>query len=355
MKTLLICGALLSLTSLALAQTLEGANLPDSEILARFGGNTSKPGDLPDIIGIYNTNNLTQGDIRLVTPYFEWLLQTPLSVAEKNELRRRLIAEWTRPDSDLPKTITSRSVWGFIKGATTFDRAQLTDPAKSDDTRHLRDQAAVVAKLRARPNDEDAKWILARYAAARRPLAAGTPALTQPIADMFADATIFALNEVAGRKIASDSPAFRVALGRRLASQWPKMSVAERKGIVSLPARWPAFKKFYWPNAPESGREEERVIWGRQLSPSFPAIRAVAARRSKAWEKIQAKKRVAWARLSPTQREQLISAMIAQNAANTQANIAAMSQSQMVSHATNMNIINNSRSSSGPIAYYYVR
>lgn len=345
----------MSATTLAWGQTLEGANLPDSEILARFGGNTSKPGDIPDIVGIYNTNNLTQGDIRLMTPYFEWVLQTPLSVGEKNELRRRLIAEWTRPDSDLPRLISARSAWGWIKSAAATDAAQFSDPSKSDDTRRLASQANIVAKLRAQPNNDDAKWILARYAAARRPLAAGTPALTQPIADMFADSTIFALNEVAGRKIASNSPEFRAALARRLASQWPKMSVAERRGIAGLPARWPAFKKFYWPNASESGREESRVIWGRQLAPSFPSIRAVAARRGKVWDKIQTQKRAAWARLSPAQQEQMISSAIAQNAANTQSTIAAMSQMQMIQHATNMNIINNSRSSSGPISYYYVR
>lgn len=346
----------MSLMSAAFCQSLEGADLPDSAVVARSGGaRPTPPGEIPDFGAIYSAHNLTQGDIRAVTPYVEWVLQTPLSVAEENEMRRRIIAEWERPDSDLPKIITARSPWALIKGASSFDHAQITDPSKSDDVRRLRSQAVIVERLRAQASDEDARWILARYDAARRPLAVGTPALNQPIADMFADATIFALNEVAGQKIAADSPAFRAALTRRLASQWPKMTSAQRGQIVNLPGRWAAFKSFYWPNAPASGREEERVIWGRQLSPSFPAIRAVAARRAKAWEQVQAKKRAAWARLSASQQEQLISAAIAQNAAATRATIDAMSASQMASHAANMNIINNMRSSSGPIDYYYVR
>lgn len=356
MKTLLLCGILAGLSSVSQAQILEGAALPDSTVLARSGGaRPTSPGEIPDIIGIYSANDLTQADIRLVTPYVEWVLQAPLSIQEKNELRRRLIAEWNKPDSDLPKTISSRSTWAFIKGALSFDRAMFSDSSKSDDVRRLQRQAQIVAQMRARPNDSDAQWILARYTAARRPLAKGSPALTQPVADMLAGATVFALNEVAGRKIASDSAPFRVALTRRLAAQWPKMTAAQRQQIVSLPKRWPPFKTFYWPYASASGREEKRVIWGQQLAPSFPEIRAIAARRTQAWAQIQAKKRAALAKLSPAQREQMISNLIAQTAATSRANIATMSAMQMAQHATNMNIINNSRSSPGVIDYYYVR
>lgn len=355
MRILLLCSALMSLAGVARSQTLNGANLPPGAVVARSGGaHATAPGEIPDIIGIYNAAQLTEGDMRGMTAYFEWVLQAPLTVAEKNELRRRLIAEWQRPTSDLPKIITSRSAWGFIKGASTFDSAMFSDSLKSDDVRRLRNQAVIVARLRALPSDLDAQWILARYKAARRPLAAGTPTLTQPIADMFAGATVFALNEVAGRKIAADSPVFRAALTRRLASQWPQMSGAQRQEIVKLATQWPPFKSFYWPYATASGREEKRVIWGRQLSPSFPSIRPVALRRARAWEQIQAKKRAAWARLSSAQREQLIANAISQNMAATRDNIAAMSASQMASHATNMNIINNMRSSPGIIDYYYV-
>jgi hypothetical protein len=355
-KTLLLCGVLLGGMGVARGQTLEGAKIPDSAVVARSGGaRPTAPGEIPDIIGISNASNLTQGDIRSMISYFEWVLQTPLSVAQKNEMRRRLIADWTRPDSDLPRIITSRSAWGFIKGASTFDSAMFSDSLKSDDVRRLRNQGVIVSRLHALGSDPDAQWILALYAAARRPLAPGTPALTQPVADMLAGATVFALNEVAGQKIANDSPVFRAAFTRRLVSQWPRMSVAQRRQIAGIPNEWPSFKSFYWPYASAAGKEEKRVVWGRQLSPAFPEIRAVAARRAKAWEAIQAKKRAAWAKLSPAQREQLISSAMAQNMAATRANIAAMSASQMASHATNMNIINNSRSPSGPVDYYYVR
>ncbi len=356
MKTLLLCGVLLGSMGVARGQNLEGGDLPDSAVVARSGGaRPTAPGDIPDIMGILDVAQVTQGDIRGMTAYFEWVLQAPLSVADENELRRRIIADWQRPGSDLPKTITSRSAWGFIKGASTFDSAMFSDSSKSDDVRRLRNQGVIVTRLRALGNDADAQWILARYAAARRPLASGMPALTQPIADMLAGATVFALNEVAGKKIADDSPIFRAAFSRRLASQWPRMTVAQRRQIARMPDEWPSLKSFYWPYASAAGREEKRVVWGRQLSPDFPEIRVVAARRAKAWEAIQAKKRAAWAKLSPAQREQLISSAIAQNMAATNANIAAMSASVMASHATNMNIINNSRSSSGPIDYYYVR
>jgi len=356
MKTLLLCGVLLGTMGIARGQKLEGADLPDNAVVARSGGaKPTAPGDIPDIMGILDAAHVTQGDVRGMTAYFEWVLQAPLSVADKNELRRRIIADWERRGSDLPKTITSRSAWGFIKGATTFDSAMFSDSSKSDDVRRLRNQGVIVTRLRALGADPDAQWILAHYAAARRPLATGTPALTQPIADMLAGATVFALNEVAGKKIADDSPTFRAAFTRRLASQWPRMSRAQRQQIANIPNEWPPFKSFYWPYASAAGKEEKRAVWGRQLSPSFPEIRAVAARRSKVWDAIQAKRRAAWAKLSPAQREQLISNAIAQNAAATSANIAAMSASVMASHALNMNIINNSRSSSGPIDYYYVR
>lgn len=347
------------MTGGAFGQGLEGADLPDSAIIARSGGPGSrgetKPGELPDIVAIYNANQWTQGDIRLVIPYFEWVLQTPLAVAEKNEMRRRLIAEWTRPDSDLAKTLTQNSIWGFIHNAALINRAELSDPLISNDVRRLNDQARIVARLRARSGEKDAQWVLARYNAARRPLSAATPALTQPVADMFAASTAFALNEVAGRKIATDSPAFRAAMTRRLALQWPKMQIAQRRQIIALPASWASFKQFYWPNASEAGREEKRVVWGKQLSPAFPSIRGVVARRAKSWAQIQAKQRAAWARLSPVQRDQLISAFIAQNMAASRATFAAMSESALVSHAANMNIINNSRSSPGTIDYYSVR
>lgn len=264
MKTLLLCGVLLGLSGVAHSQTLEGAGLPDSAVVARSGGaKPTAPGEIPDIIGISNAASLTQGEVRLETSYFEWVLQTPLSVADKNELRRRVIADWTRPDSDLPRIITSRSPWGFIKGASSFDAAMFSDSSKSDDVRRLRNQSVIVTRLRAMRSDPDAGWILARYQGARRPLASGTPALTQPVADMMAGATVFALNEVAGRKIASDSALFRAALTRRLVSQWPQMTVAQRGAIVKIPSEWPAFKSFYWPYASASGREEKRVVWGR--------------------------------------------------------------------------------------------
>jgi hypothetical protein len=185
----------------------------------------------------------------------EWLVDVPLTPAQRAWVRDQLVAEWQRNDrSEMEKTL------GIARM-----RAQLADlpPDKRD---YAREQMLpeAVAQWRAKPNDPQARALLAIYESARQPIASGDPPLTRRVTDATLDALYFMASQVEGRTV-EPTPAQKDAFAKAVAAQYAALPDEQKRAMAQAPLLWAGLRAA-WPEAPEAQRQEMKARFA-QMEP----------------------------------------------------------------------------------------
>ena len=207
---------------------------------------------------------LTQQIVDDQADVIEWLVDVPLTAAQRAWVRDQVVAEWKRKDRpEMEKTL----------GVARM-RAQLADlsPPQRD---YAREQMlpGAVAQWRAEPNDPASRTLLSIYESARQPIAPGDPPLTRRVTDASLDALYFMASQVEGRKVEPTAQQ-KDAWARAVAGHYAALPDEQKRAIAQAPLLWAGLRAV-WPEAPEAQRQEMKARFAqmepvRQIIASFP-------------------------------------------------------------------------------------
>jgi len=165
---------------------------------------------------------LTEGAVAGAAKFYEWALDFRLSEPEYLELERLLGNRWKQwggvARSDI---IKAGERWAEIIGMRVATRGEI----------HARVQDSVVRRLRG-SSDDAPRWLLAQYADAHRILTAGSPPLTQGLADRIADYWEWALDVRLGERERRELQQLQVAMWAQRDAAW------KQSWITIIPAWW---------------------------------------------------------------------------------------------------------------------
>ena len=211
--------------------------------------NATDEGDLAAVLAPGDPA-LTEGMVGRLTSFFEWLLQAPVTVQQRTELRDNLVESWQKGDrADMD---------GMAEILGTEAEVAQHPPAERDLLREQL-QPALLAELRKQPDDKGARWVLGVYEAAHVPIAAGNPALTRQVSDAYAEVLAFMVGQVLG----NESPAsteFKDQFAKSLITDYPNYEAAAQANLAKMPMYWAAIR-LAWPALPADQQDAYRKQW----------------------------------------------------------------------------------------------
>lgn len=204
---------------------------------------------------------LTQRTVNDVTDFLEWLIETPMTQQQRQQIQDNMIAEWKAGKT------------GEMDGAETFlkIRAQVIalSPSQQDVARKAM-QPDIIAGLR-KQDDDLSKMVLGAYNAAHKPIAAGNPPLTRQAADAGIELLYFMASQVLGGQKVCPDTAIKDAWARMMAEQHTTASPQTQETLARMPLTWAAIQ-CAWVELSDSKRQEARIAWA-----NMPAIKQLAA------------------------------------------------------------------------------
>lgn len=294
--------------------------------------------------------DLTQGYIDYLMTVFEWTFQLKMSAGERDEFGQRLAKVWMsgKHDDNVP------GAFNVMTHRSAFD--QYSPDYFTDDWQHTiaRNKQLTVLRQAAQTDKENGGWLLKIYDKYHPALAPGAPRLTRLTTDALSERVTFMINEIIGKKAATNNANLRDRVARDTAALWPKLSVARRNEILKMEEDWYYEKQKGWDYRDAASREEVRIAWGAELQGAFPSVKPMYLKRKAALDAAKAKQKALWAKMSPAQQQMLIGQMQQQfqmqatmnasmQAAQRDANTRAMN-AQTAGHVARMNIIENMKS-----------
>ncbi len=186
---------------------------------------------------------LTQGNADYYIEMFEHIYQITLSSEERDEFQRRFVAAWPdgKYETDMPP-----GAFKVLQETVQLDAGAFiynTDKWHSIITRR-----AMLIKLQSLAKEDrvNGPFLLGLYNKHNRPLAAGNPPLTRKTTDALASRMVFMINEVMGKKAATETPQLRDKIARQTATLWPRMSRVQRQKLIDLEQSWEYFQSRTW-------------------------------------------------------------------------------------------------------------
>ncbi len=206
------------------------------------------------------TESLTRATHERLVQFIEWTFKAPLTPSQRARLGEIIVAEWR-----LPKDREGLKEW--------LAAADHIDTLPADQRPFVREKLLeeVLPALRAQAKtDADARWFIALYDAANKPIAAGNPALTRQMSDATIEMTYFILGKAHGADL-QPSAADKDEWAKALVAGWPRLAAERKREIAGSPLQW-AEVRAAWDAAKESDRAEVAALWRKD----FPLPQAAA-------------------------------------------------------------------------------
>jgi hypothetical protein len=204
--------------------------------------------------------SLTRATQERLVQFIEWTFKAPLTPSQRARLGEIIVAEWR-----LPKDREGLKEW--------LAAADHIDTLPADQRPFVREKLLeeVLPALRAQAKtDADARWFIALYDAANKPIAAGNPALTRQMSDATIEMTYFILGKAHGADL-QPSAAEKDDWAKALVAGWPRLAAERKREIAGSPLQW-AEVRASWDAAKESDRAEVAALWRKD----FPLPAAAA-------------------------------------------------------------------------------
>jgi hypothetical protein len=289
--------------------------------------------------------------------FLEWLMQVPLTDAQKATIEREIRGIWRKNDRK-----EMDGVYEVLKGRQQIAALQ---PAQRDLVR----QSAlddVIKQWRAEKNSPATKMMVEIYDTAHKPIAAGTPPLTRQNVDAFTEFLCFTAGQTAGVNFTPSAEA-RDKLAAAVAENYAGMAPSQRALIARMPVIW-ASLRVLWPQISDAEKKQFVDTWkkdpqlvelGRQFqaaagSSDEAQATSQAATRSQAAAPSQTAARSQGSTpsqggsgLRPETKASLAQLQMQMDRQKTTYNI--MSNIMRIQHETNMTIVNNM----GPGDWHY--
>lgn len=234
--------------------------------------------DGADEIVVEGDPPLTVGMAQQFLRFFEWVLEAPFTVQQRELVARELVEAWVAQDAGtISATVdvveTAAQIAALDENQQDFMLTQL--------------QPAVLEQLRASaPEDEGAAWLLAIYDAAHVPIAEGTPPLTRQVSDAYAEVLAFMIGELLGQPLQPDDE-IRQSLAESLVAEYAGLAPEGQAALAQMPQYWAALR-VGWSALTEEEREAQRAAWREQLGGVLPTPEEIAAARAEAEAAAQA-------------------------------------------------------------------
>lgn len=211
--------------------------------------------------------------------FLDWLMQSPLTDAQKATVENEIRGYWQKGDRKEIDGIVE-----FLKGRQELAAMK---PAERDVAR----QAILELVLKEWRNDKQsptARMMVEIYDNTHKPLAAGDPPLTQQNVDAFAEFICFAARQTAGetKAVRVEFPKeMREKLAKDLAANYGNLPDEQKQLIAKMPLAWASIR-LLWAELPEAERSQYVEGWkqspqmvelGKAIKASEPVAAAPAA------------------------------------------------------------------------------
>jgi hypothetical protein len=265
---------------------------------------------------------LEQFTVNQCCDFVEWLLDVPMTDAQRAAARDYFAAAWTRQDkeeaADLWKVFEARNELDKMKA----DQKELARvAARGEVIKQWRDEAA--------KGDRMAKMMIEVYDAAHKAIAqgkAGEPPLTRQQSDATLEILHFMASKVAGFDVAPSAEQ-KDEFATKLAANYAGVEAETKKEIEQMPLYWAWFRAA-WSEAPAEDRAKLVEQWSKddRIKPIVGQVNELKAK--------------AIASGDPAAMGEALRKLYQQ-----QQNAAMISNMMAMQHRTNMMVINNIGSS----------
>jgi len=209
------------------------------------------PGDPP----------LTDEIVDHTCDFLEWAIATPFTLAQRDEAKHIMIAFWKKHDKAAIAAVQQvLQLRDQLLQSTPESRAQAQPKV----------EAKLVESMRAQPSDPTNHWLLGIYDAGHKSIADGEPALTQQTVAALAEMLGFVLGQAHDGKPLQPSAKDIDQLAKKLAAEWGKLEVDQRKQLAAMPSTW-ASVRMEWAGLTAADRKKYREQWAKALAPAKPA------------------------------------------------------------------------------------
>jgi|HubBroStandDraft_3_1064219.scaffolds.fasta_scaffold81079_2 hypothetical protein len=242
-----------SISTSTLVLCAETSKAPGSTSDTTSGDELPIPGNPP----------LTQAIVDQETQFFEWLLDAPFTVEQRDQFRASLVRTWKGHHQD--EIDSTMNVLKFQEQLNTKPRQQ---------RELVREQLCekYVGGLRQNPDSLLSKWVLNIYDSAHRPIAKGNPPLTTQVADAYAEVVAFMIKESLGKQALHANRHFKDSLAKSLAAQYSSYSPEQQRSFSQMPYLWKALR-YSWAQSSEKEKKQFR----RRLGPIVQNLLASAS------------------------------------------------------------------------------
>jgi hypothetical protein len=182
--------------------------------------------------------------------FLEWLMQTPLTDAQKATVETELRGYWQHR--------VEKEIEGMV---SLLDGRQKLAAMKAEE-RELARQAVLEAAIKEWRHEQDspaAKMMLGIYDCTHQPIAAGEPPLTRQAVEAFAEFLWFAGGQTAGCSSALAKET-KDKLVTEVAAGYAKLPQEQREVIARMPLVWAAIR-VQWRDLDEAGRRPLVENW----------------------------------------------------------------------------------------------
>jgi hypothetical protein len=200
---------------------------------------------------VSGTPPLTVYDAEETIDMLQWLIDAPLTVAQRAAIRSQIVDDWKAKDAG---TIAN------LRRILEFRNQLVKLPPAQQNLVRRQNEVELIAGLRA-ANDSVSALLLQTYESAHRPIAAGIPALTRQQADAALDLFYFMAGQLEGVQ-ATPTAAAETAWAGNLARVWATLPAETRNAVAAMPMTW-ALTLAVWPEMPPAVREQVKATYAQ--------------------------------------------------------------------------------------------
>ncbi|WP_298610802.1 hypothetical protein [uncultured Thiothrix sp.] len=277
----------------------------------------------------------SEGDMRRMVRYFEWVFDAPLINSERNQLRQLLIAQHNKDGGASSKAyqFLAKSVESKM-GNVYID--SMDNPFQEEKRADLQKTYLPILKEEASKGEKLAKWLIQHYEAIQIPLTEGDNPLRPQVIKAYIAHMVFCLNEMAGTKpdqpVIQASPEIQLKIAQQLIQAWPALKAEKREELLNLPLTWPVTVQA-WPEKSEADKTQARIAWGKEFTPLFPKLLPAHQARLKAYTEAQEQAKAELAKQKMAENEEWA------NLTAEQQNSELMNDQQMLNQMTSTQIL----------------
>jgi hypothetical protein len=224
---------------------------------------------------------LTLRTVNQVNDFLEWLMETPFTQGQRQQVADHLIDAWRKGDREGAEAVQAiAGIRNQLDALTSDQKALAREAARAEAMKAWRAEAV--------QGDAMAKLMVGIHDAAHKPLvdaAPGQPPLTRQSADASIEILYFMASKAADPR--SDGFELRPAAERKdewareMAAAYKDMDATKRDEIAQMPTLWAALRVL-WPTLSTDERTKLAAAWAQT-----PAVQALAAQVKKGQDDAQ--------------------------------------------------------------------